>query len=118
MKFAAFNRMPYRGADLPRGGRWPLPGAYFGATAATRSMRDAIEQFEAADALGFDWVTCGEHHYGQIMSPSGTILAGGYDSLSTGVGRAHILPNAFPNASGIKPPRSPGCGPTAGWRST
>jgi len=43
---------------------------------AKQSMRDAIEQFEAADALGFDWVTCGEHHYGQIMSPSGTILAG------------------------------------------
>jgi alkanesulfonate monooxygenase SsuD/methylene tetrahydromethanopterin reductase-like flavin-dependent oxidoreductase (luciferase family) len=76
VKFAAFNRMPYRSPDLPRGGRWPLPGAHFEPELAKQSMRDAIEQFEAADALGFDWVTCGEHHYGQIMSPSGTILAG------------------------------------------
>ena len=29
--------------------------------------------------------------------------------MSTGVGRARILLNAFHNASGIKPPLSPGC---------
>lgn len=40
------------------------------------------------------------------------------DSLSTGVGRARILLQAFPNASGSKPLLSPGCCSTAGWRST
>ena len=39
-------------------------------------------------------------------------------SLSTGVGLARLLLHVFPNASGSKPPLSPGCCPTAGWLST
>ena len=48
MKFAAFNRMPYRSPDLPRGGRWPLPGAHFDAYTAA---------FDDAAGAAAEWFT-------------------------------------------------------------
>ena len=54
MKFAAFNRMPYRSPDLPRGGRWPLPGAHFEPELA-KLMSSHPENEKLAHIINFDW---------------------------------------------------------------
>ncbi len=51
-------------------------------------MQAALEQFEMADQLGFDWVTVAEHHFAPMsLTPNPMILAG---ALTQRVKRAKI----------------------------
>src|SRR5581483_4623304 len=75
MKAALFSPVPYMG---PAGrGVWPVPASGYSAETAERSMQLSLEQFEAADQLGFDWVTVAEHHYAPMsLTPNPMVLAG------------------------------------------
>src|ERR1700758_2662631 len=51
-------------------------------------MSRALEQFELADQVGFDWVTVAEHHYAPMsLTPNPMVMAG---ALAARVKRAQI----------------------------
>jgi alkanesulfonate monooxygenase SsuD/methylene tetrahydromethanopterin reductase-like flavin-dependent oxidoreductase (luciferase family) len=69
-------------------GVWPVPTAAFDGTAAQQSMEAALEQFQLADDLGFDWITLAEHHYAPLsLTPNPMVMAG---AVSQSVRRAKI----------------------------
>src|SRR5262245_28478116 len=75
MKAALFNIVPYVG-EAERGS-WPAPVTTYSAEVAGRSMELALEQYELADQLGFDWVTLAEHHFAPMsLSPNPMVMAG------------------------------------------
>src|SRR5215472_49725 len=86
MKASLFCTARYMGAaphDI-----WPLPGEYYSADAAIRSMQTTFDQFRCADEFGFDWVTVAEHHYSAFsLTPNPMVMAG---ALSQLVRRAKI----------------------------
>ncbi len=86
MKAALFTPVPYAGPA--KWGTWPTPATDYSAEIAERSMRQALEQFELADQVGFDWVTVAEHHYAPLsLTPAPMLLAG---ALAERVKRARI----------------------------
>jgi alkanesulfonate monooxygenase SsuD/methylene tetrahydromethanopterin reductase-like flavin-dependent oxidoreductase (luciferase family) len=86
MKVTFYTRVPYAGAADRRG--WPAVPAAFDPEVGQASMDSALEAFEAADQLGFDWVTVAEHHYAPIcLTPNPLVMAG---ALSQRVKRARI----------------------------
>jgi len=86
MKAAIFSRVPYLG-PAPEG-VWPVPAASYATEVAQASMDDALDQFQLADELGFDWVTVAEHHYAPFsLTPNPMVLAG---ALTERVKRAKI----------------------------
>lgn len=87
MKVSLFNRMPYGPVD-GRTTTWPLPNAYFDPERAVQAASECLEQVELADELGFDWISCAEHHYTPgSMAPSVAVLAA---ALSQRVRRARL----------------------------
>jgi alkanesulfonate monooxygenase SsuD/methylene tetrahydromethanopterin reductase-like flavin-dependent oxidoreductase (luciferase family) len=65
-----------------------VPSASFDPEVGQQTMCEALELLERADQLGFDWVTCAEHHYSPFaMSPNPMVLAG---AVSQRVRRARI----------------------------
>jgi alkanesulfonate monooxygenase SsuD/methylene tetrahydromethanopterin reductase-like flavin-dependent oxidoreductase (luciferase family) len=86
MKAAIFSSVPYLGPAAR--GVWPVPTSSFTAEAAERSMQLALEEFELADQVGFDWVTVAEHHYAPMsLTPNPMVMAG---ALTQRVRRARI----------------------------
>jgi alkanesulfonate monooxygenase SsuD/methylene tetrahydromethanopterin reductase-like flavin-dependent oxidoreductase (luciferase family) len=86
VKVAIFNRVPYQG-PAPQG-VWPVPAQEFSTEVAQRSMDQALEQFQLADELGFDWVSVAEHHYAPFsLTPNPMVMAG---ALTQRVRRAKI----------------------------
>ncbi len=86
MQAALFTLVPYLG---PAGsGTWPVPAPGYSPETAEQSMGFALEQFELADQVGFDWVTVAEHHYAPMsLTPNPMILAG---AMTQRVKRAKI----------------------------
>ena len=55
---------------------------------AARSFEVALEQFQLADEVGFDWVTLAEHHFAPLsLTPNPMVMAG---ALTRSVKRARI----------------------------
>ncbi|HEY0580650.1 MAG TPA: LLM class flavin-dependent oxidoreductase [Chloroflexota bacterium] len=87
MKVAVFGTTPYR-TPQGRPADWPVASQSFDPDIGQQTMCEALEIFERADALGFDWVTCAEHHYSPFaISPTPMVLAG---AMSQRVKRAKI----------------------------
>jgi alkanesulfonate monooxygenase SsuD/methylene tetrahydromethanopterin reductase-like flavin-dependent oxidoreductase (luciferase family) len=75
VKAALFSIVPYLG-DAERG-TWPVPTHTYSPDVARRSMEMALEQYELADQLGFDWVTLAEHHFAPLsLTPNPMVMAG------------------------------------------
>jgi len=75
MKAALFNIVPYLG-EAERG-MWPVPARTYSSEVGRHSMELALEQYELADELGFDWVTLAEHHFAPLsLSPNPMVMAG------------------------------------------
>lgn len=86
VKATFYSRVPYIGQAERR--IWPATPASYELEAGQASMDLALDAFEAADQLGFDWVTIAEHHYAPIcLTPNPLIMAG---ALSQRVKRARI----------------------------
>jgi alkanesulfonate monooxygenase SsuD/methylene tetrahydromethanopterin reductase-like flavin-dependent oxidoreductase (luciferase family) len=75
MKAAVFSPSPYRG-PAPRG-TWPVPTTTFQTEVAQQSFETSLSNFALADELGYDWVTCAEHHFAPMsLTPNPMIMAG------------------------------------------
>jgi alkanesulfonate monooxygenase SsuD/methylene tetrahydromethanopterin reductase-like flavin-dependent oxidoreductase (luciferase family) len=86
VKAAIFNRVAYQGPAQQ--GVWPVPVEGFSAEVAQASMEAALEQFQLADELGFDWVSVAEHHYAPFsLTPNPMVMAG---ALTQRIRRAKI----------------------------
>ena len=67
---------------------WPTPPALFRSEVGQQSLGLALAQAKLADELGFDWVSCSEHHYTPLLqTPNAAVFAA---ALSQVVGRAKI----------------------------
>ncbi|HXM56566.1 MAG TPA: LLM class flavin-dependent oxidoreductase [Candidatus Dormibacteraeota bacterium] len=86
MKAALFNIVPYLGQAERTS--WPAPGRAYDPEVAQRSTELALEQFQLADELGFDWVTLAEHHFAPLsLTPNPMVMAG---AVTQRVRRARI----------------------------
>jgi alkanesulfonate monooxygenase SsuD/methylene tetrahydromethanopterin reductase-like flavin-dependent oxidoreductase (luciferase family) len=69
-----FSIVPYAARHETRS--WPVAVDGYSAEVARQSMERALEQFEVADQLGFDWVTVAEHHYSPAsLTPNPMVMA-------------------------------------------
>src|SRR2546423_15104310 len=74
MKAAVFSIVPYQRRHENRS--WPVQAGDYSAEVAQASMSAALEQFDLADQLGFDWVTVAEHHYSPAsLTPNPMVMA-------------------------------------------
>jgi alkanesulfonate monooxygenase SsuD/methylene tetrahydromethanopterin reductase-like flavin-dependent oxidoreductase (luciferase family) len=76
MKASLFctNRYLSREAMLYPG--WPVPPALYQPDAGLRSFNHSLEQVRLADDLGFDWISCSEHHYTPMrQTPNAAVFA-------------------------------------------
>lgn len=54
-----------------------MPADPYSSEAAMGAMELALDQFQLADEVGFDWVTTAEHHYAPFsMTPNPMVMAG------------------------------------------
>ena len=84
MKSAYFKQMSMQ-APM---GQWPAPPELWDAKGAIRGRDETFEEVELADRLGFDWVSCAEHHFGPLsLTPSIGVYAA---ALTQRVKRAKI----------------------------
>jgi alkanesulfonate monooxygenase SsuD/methylene tetrahydromethanopterin reductase-like flavin-dependent oxidoreductase (luciferase family) len=74
MQAALFSIVPYGGPI--RQDSWPVPVAEYSSEVAQASMERALDNFELADQLGFDWVSVAEHHYAPgSLTPNPMVMA-------------------------------------------
>lgn len=65
-----------------------MPVDTYSREAAAKSLSFALQQFELADEVGFDWVTMAEHHFAPLsLTPNPMVMAG---AVSQRVRRAKI----------------------------
>ena len=88
MKASFFCTNSYLSAEAFRHHGWPTPPALYRSEVGLRSVGVALEQAKLADELGFDWVSCSEHHYTPLLqTPNANVFAA---ALSQVVRRAKI----------------------------
>ena len=88
MKVSFFCTNSYLSADAYRYQGWPTPPALFRSEVGLHSVQFALDQARLADELGFDWVSCSEHHYTPLLqTPNANVFAA---ALSQVVRRAKI----------------------------
>jgi alkanesulfonate monooxygenase SsuD/methylene tetrahydromethanopterin reductase-like flavin-dependent oxidoreductase (luciferase family) len=88
MKASFFCTNSYMSGEAFRYQGWPTPPALFRSEVGLRSVDFALEQAKLADELGFDWVSCSEHHYTPLLqTPNANVFAA---ALSQVVRRAKI----------------------------
>jgi alkanesulfonate monooxygenase SsuD/methylene tetrahydromethanopterin reductase-like flavin-dependent oxidoreductase (luciferase family) len=67
---------------------WPTPPALYRSEIGLQSLQAALAQAQLADEVGFDWVSCSEHHYTPLLqTPNAAVFAG---ALSQVVRKAKI----------------------------
>ena len=55
---------------------WPVPPSYHDPAVTMQSYEDGLEECELAEEMGFDWVSCSEHHYsGNRLTPNPAVMA-------------------------------------------
>jgi alkanesulfonate monooxygenase SsuD/methylene tetrahydromethanopterin reductase-like flavin-dependent oxidoreductase (luciferase family) len=101
VRAALFSIVPYE-RPVPQNG-WPVSAAGYDADVARASMERALESFELADQIGFDWVSVAEHHYAPgSLTPNPMVMAA---AVAQRVKRARIallgsnIPIQNPSAS-------------------
>ncbi len=74
MNASFFASVPYAAEVKTRD--WPAPPVLCDRATGAKTMNRAMEQALFAEELGFDWVSCSEHHYSpRILTPSPMIFA-------------------------------------------
>jgi alkanesulfonate monooxygenase SsuD/methylene tetrahydromethanopterin reductase-like flavin-dependent oxidoreductase (luciferase family) len=75
MQVAVFGTASY---PTPEGrpAYWPVPPGRFDRQRGQQTLAGVLDLAACADELGFDWITCAEHHYSPFaMSPTPMVLA-------------------------------------------
>jgi alkanesulfonate monooxygenase SsuD/methylene tetrahydromethanopterin reductase-like flavin-dependent oxidoreductase (luciferase family) len=87
MQFSFFSSTSYMG-PAPGMALWPMPPRLCDRSIAGISIARGVETCARADALGYDWVSFSEHHYGVLtLTPVTTVMAA---AVSQVVKRAKI----------------------------
>ena len=87
MQFSFFSSTSYMG-PAPGMAVWPMPPRLCDRSIAAASIERGLDVCARADALGYDWVSLSEHHYGILtLTPSTTVMAA---AVSRVVKRAKI----------------------------
>ncbi len=75
MKACFFAQMGY--ADRHKfPATWPVPPGDHDPEITMQSYEEGLEECELAKAMGFDWISCSEHHYsGNRLTPNPTVMA-------------------------------------------
>src|SRR5678815_4484395 len=68
--------MPYTHLEL-ESHDWPFPNRYFDPAKASALYRTYVESMIYAEACGFDWVGCNEHHFSPYGLMANCNLIGG-----------------------------------------
>lgn len=88
MKFSYLSDNRYLGDAAYVEEAWPSPPAAFDVKVGQESLRVALELATLADDLGYDWVSCSEHHYTALLqTPNVAVYAA---ALCGAVKRAKI----------------------------
>src|SRR5918911_5085873 len=76
MKASLFAQMGYaQRHKFPA--TWPVPPSYHDPAVTMQSYQDGLEECELAEEMGFDWISCSEHHYsGNRLTPNPAVMAG------------------------------------------
>ena len=83
MKLSFLASAPYQG-HVENRGQWPVPPVACDPVVAARSLNHSLELARRADAVGFDWVSVSEHHYGPTMlTPNPLVWAGALTQVVT-----------------------------------
>src|SRR3989442_12756200 len=62
MKASLFAQMGYAERhQFPA--TWPVPPSHHDPAVTMQSYKDGLEECELAEEIGFDWISCSEHHY-------------------------------------------------------
>jgi alkanesulfonate monooxygenase SsuD/methylene tetrahydromethanopterin reductase-like flavin-dependent oxidoreductase (luciferase family) len=75
MQVAVFGTASY---PTPEGrpAYWPVPPRLFDRQRGQQTLDGVLEMAACADELGFDWISCAEHHYSPFsMSPTPMVFA-------------------------------------------
>jgi alkanesulfonate monooxygenase SsuD/methylene tetrahydromethanopterin reductase-like flavin-dependent oxidoreductase (luciferase family) len=76
LKFSFFHLMPFTGvADVSAA--WPTPNRLFDPARAHELYRSYVDTMVYAEACGFDWVGCNEHHFSPYGLMANCNLIGG-----------------------------------------
>ncbi len=87
MLFSVFNAIPY-GQVRERVNAWPAPNEFYEPEQGSAAFANCLEEVEMEDELGFDWISCAEHHYSpNSLVPNVSVLA---SALTQRVKRARI----------------------------
>lgn len=87
MKFSVFNAIPY-GSVREFVDAWPVPNQLYDPGQGVGAFQTCLEEVEMEDELGFDWISCAEHHYSpNSLVPSVTVIA---SALTQRIKRARI----------------------------
>ena len=75
MKASLFAQMGYAERhQFPA--TWPVPPSYHDPAVTMQSYEDGLEECELAEEMGFDWISCSEHHYsGNRLTPNPAVMA-------------------------------------------
>jgi len=88
MQASFFCTNGYLSREAFRHSGWPTRPALYRSEIGLQSLQAALAQAELADEVGFDWVSCSEHHYTPLLqTPNAAVFAG---ALSQVVKRAKI----------------------------
>src|SRR5258708_5019662 len=87
--------MPYTHLEL-ESHDWPFPNRYFDPAKASALYRTYVESMIHADACGFDWVGCNEHHFSPYGMMANCNLIGGGPRSSTKPGKEGTICNPLP----------------------
>jgi alkanesulfonate monooxygenase SsuD/methylene tetrahydromethanopterin reductase-like flavin-dependent oxidoreductase (luciferase family) len=75
VKASFFVSLPYGPVREPVAS-WPVPNRLFEPEQAVAAAEAHLEEVELADALGFDWIGCAEHHYSPgSLVPNVSVIA-------------------------------------------
>src|ERR671923_896669 len=75
MKASLFAQMGYAERhQFPA--TWPVPPSSHDPTVTMQSYADGLEECVLAEEMGFDWISCSEHHYsGNRLTPNPAVMA-------------------------------------------
>ena len=55
---------------------WPVPPSYHDPAVTMQSYEDGLQECVLAEEMGFDWISCSEHHYsGNRLTPNPAVMA-------------------------------------------
>ncbi len=55
---------------------WPVPPSHHDPVVTMQSYEGGLEECELAEEIGFDWISCSEHHYsGNRLTPNPAVMA-------------------------------------------